>query len=272
VLLLHFAPLLVQTPAALLLLSIVGTLTAAIGMIAMWAQTNVKRTLAWSTVSQMGFMMVQFGLAAFPAAILHLVGHGCYKAWSFLRTGGLPLRTAPPPKLAPRAAVQLLFIGSLAAIPALALGSMLTGFNPLQSPGKLALTGIVALSLGQLWISFFQAPGVSRSHAALLSIAGTFGGALLACALYEGAALFFAPALGVLPIVDGPLAWLAAILPLVVCALLSVLYAVLPLLATSAAGRAFYVHALHGFYVGAIADRLVERVWGGTRIKEMEHA
>ena len=56
----------------------------------MWAQVKVKRTLAWSTVGQMGFMMVQCGLAAFPAAALHILGHGCYKAWSFLRAGGLP--------------------------------------------------------------------------------------------------------------------------------------------------------------------------------------
>ncbi len=36
----------------------------------MWAQVKIKRTLAWSTVSQMGFTMVQVGLAAFPAAVL----------------------------------------------------------------------------------------------------------------------------------------------------------------------------------------------------------
>jgi hypothetical protein len=158
VLLLHFAPLIVQSPLALLNLVVVGTLTAALGMLAMWAQTNVKRTLAWSTVGQMGFMMVQIGLAAFPAAILHLVGHGCYKAWAFLRTGDLPRRAAPAPKLAPGQAVLLAVIGTLAAVPALALASIITGFDPFQSPGKLALAAILALAIGQLWVACFQAP------------------------------------------------------------------------------------------------------------------
>jgi hypothetical protein len=42
---------------------------------------------------------------------------------------------------------------------------------------------------------------------------------------------------------------------------LSVVHAMLPTLANTPAGRIWYVHALHGFYFGALADRLVERVW-----------
>jgi len=265
VLLLHFAPLIVQSPLALLNLVVVGTLTAALGMLAMWAQTNVKRTLAWSTVGQMGFMMVQIGLAAFPAAILHLVGHGCYKAWSFLRTGDLPRRAAPAPKLAPGQAVLLAVIGTLAAVPALALASIITGFDPFQSSGKLALAAILALAIGQLWVACFQAP---RSPAAgplapaLAALAGTLAAAALAFGLYEGAAQFFAPVFGDLPAPAGPLAWIAAVIPVAVFLIMGIIYGLLPALGRTAAGRAFYVHALHGFYLGAIADRLVERVWG----------
>jgi len=272
VLLLHFAPLLVQSPAALFLLALVGTVTAALGMLAMWAQTNVKRSLAWSTVSQMGFMMVQIGLAAFPAAILHLVGHGCYKAWSFLRTGDLPRRGAPAPKLPPAAALRLALAGTLAALPALALAAAITGFDPFHSPGELALTGVVALSLGQLWLVFFQAPHRRPLVPALAALAATVGGALLALGLYHAAAGFYAPVLGGLPVPASPLAWAAAALPLVAFTVLAGLHALLPALGSTAAGRAFYVHALHGFYVGAIADRLVERVWGGAQKTGVEHA
>ena len=60
-LLLKFSPLLVHAPSALLVLVAVGTLTASLGAVAMWAQVKVKRTLAWSTVAQMGFMMIQCG-------------------------------------------------------------------------------------------------------------------------------------------------------------------------------------------------------------------
>lgn len=269
VLLLHFAALLAQVPSALFLLALVGTITAVLGMLAMWAQTNVKRVLAWSTVSQMGFMMVQLGLAAFPAAILHLVGHGCYKAWSFLRTGQLPPPAAPAPKLDPRRALRLAAIGTLAALPALALAASITGFDPLHSPGELALTGIVALSLGQFWVVVFQA---LQRFALAAALAATVGGAFLALGLYHAAAIFYAPVLGDLPVSAGPFAWVAAVVPMVAFGVLAVVHALLPILGTTARGRAFYVHALHGFYVGAIADRFVERVWGGSPIAEVDHA
>lgn len=265
VLLLHFAPLIVQSPLALLNLVVVGTLTAALGMLAMWAQTNVKRTLAWSTVGQMGFMMVQIGLAAFPAAILHLVGHGCYKAWSFLRTGDLPPSTASAPKLAPGQAVLLAVLGTLVAIPALALASMITGFDPFQSLGKLALSAILALAIGQLWVACFQAPRAPTAGLLVPTFSaagGTLAAALLAFGLYEGAAWFYAPVFGDLPVPVGPLAWIAALIPVAVFLILGMLYGLLPALGRTAAGRAFYVHALHGFYLGAIADRLVEQLWG----------
>jgi NAD(P)H-quinone oxidoreductase subunit 5 len=272
VLLLHFAPLLVRAPLALFLLALVGTITAALGMVAMWAQTNVKRTLAWSTVSQMGFMMVQLGLAAFPAAVLHLVGHGCYKAWAFLRTGGLPRPTAPAPRLAPPAALGLALLGTLAALPALGLAARATGFDPFHSPGELALSGIVALALGQVWLACFQAPRRSTLVAALAAVGATIGGAFLAGALYQGAAAFFAPIFGELPLPTGPLAWAAALLPVAVFTLLAALYALLPLVGRTPAGRVLYVHALHGFYIGTLADRLVERIWGGVQTTEVTHA
>lgn len=272
VLLLHFVPLLVQAPLALLTLVLAGTITATIGIIAMWAQTNVKRSLAWSTVSQMGFMMIQFGLAVFPAAVLHLVGHGCYKAWAFLRTGELPRRTAPAPKMAPGAALGLALVGTLVAIPALGLAATVVGFNLFQSPGKLALMSIVALALGQLWAIFFQTPRANPVLPVIAALAATVGGSFLAIGLYYGAELFFAPALGTLTLPLGPLAYIAALLPVVTFIVLTIIYTLLPAFSKSAAGRAFYVHALHGFYFGAIADRLVEQVWGGTKITGVKNA
>lgn len=275
VLLLHFAPLLIQVPLALFNLALVGTITAVLGMIAMWAQTNVKRTLAWSTVSQMGFMMVQFGLAAFPAATLHLVGHGCYKAWSFLRTGELPRNTVAAPKLNPSQAMGLALLGTLLAVPALALAAMVTGFNPFHSPGELALSAVVALAIGQMWVTFFQvprAPGSGNTAPTVAAISGTLAAAFIAFGLYKGAILFFEPVLGEVAVLSSPLAWAAAILPVAAFVILAGLYSLLPALGKTAAGRAFYVHALHGFYIGAIADRIVEQIWGDPAIKEVKNA
>ncbi len=273
VLLLRFAPLIITVPTALFMLAFVGTITAILGMLAMWAQTTVKRTLAWSTVSQMGFMMVQFGLAAFPAAILHLVGHGCYKAWSFLRAGDLPRQSSSAAPARPVRTMTLALIGTLVAVPALALAALVTGFDPLHSPGELTLTTIVALSIGQVWIACFNgAAGSSRMRNITTAGLATVVVSIIVFALYRGAGLFFAPVLGEMAVPTGPLAWAAAILPAVAFVTLALLYALLPLFARTAAGRAFYVHALHGFYFGAIADRLVDRIWNSFTARSAEHA
>lgn len=270
VLLLHFAPLLVRAPLALFLLVLVGTLTAVLGMLAMWAQTNVKRTLAWSTVSQMGFMMVQCGLGVFPAAVLHLLGHGLYKARAFLRTGELPPPAPPALKLAPGTALRLALLGTLAALPALALAAFVFGFDPLQEPGKLALLAISGLALGQGWVVCYQAaPAAGRHHILplLAALALTLGGAFLVVGLYQGAALFYAPVLGDLVQPQGWGAWLTAALPVAAMTILTVLYPVLPAWRTTPAGRAFAVHALHGFYLGIFADRIVARIWRESQRK-----
>jgi NAD(P)H-quinone oxidoreductase subunit 5 len=264
VLLLHFAPLLNREPAALIVLTLVGSLTTAVGVLAMWAQPADKRILAWSTVSQMGFMMVQLGLAMAPAALLHLLGHGAYKARAFLRASGVPPRLAPARPLAPWRALLLALAGSLASGWLLARGD---AFGTLvgSSPGKLALTAIIALSLGQLWPIIMQLPRRNP----MLPLIGiplvTIGGAWMTTALYAGAAAFFAPVLGAVPNHDAPWAWFNAAVPLVVTALLVVLHPFLGVIAAHPRGHALVVHARYGFYLGIIADRLVARIWPANR-------
>ena len=271
-LLLRFSPLLVQVPSALLVLAVVGTLTAALGAVAMWAQVKVKRTLAWSTVSQMGFMMVQCGVGAFGAAALHIVAHGFYKAWQFLRSGGLPagatVGVAAKGPASPGAALGLGLAGTAAGALAAWPAAWLTGFDPLHSPGELALSAVVALSAGQLWVALLGPRGAGGTGMRLLvTVAATVVGVVLAFALYHAAGLFLAPVLG-LPAATlgvtpaGPLAWVAAAVPVVAFTGLVVVHALLPAMGRTAAGRAFRVHALHGFYVGAAADRAVAAIYG----------
>jgi NAD(P)H-quinone oxidoreductase subunit 5 len=89
-LLLRLSPLLVARPAALDLALVAGGLTTALGCLVWWSQPDVKKSLAWSTVAQMGFLMVEIGLGLFHTALLHLLGHALYKAHAFLRSGTLP--------------------------------------------------------------------------------------------------------------------------------------------------------------------------------------
>ena len=261
-LLLRFAPVMVRVPEVLLLLSVVGTITFTVGMLAMWAQVKVKRTLAWSTVSQMGFMMVQCGLGAFPAAAVHIIGHGFYKAWSFLHTGDLPKPAAPAVSI--KRSLGFVLIGTGMAIPALVFASWLTGYSPQHSPGELALSAIVAISIGQLWVALLGSPSPNLSNGLKqISVATllTFIAAVIAFSIYRGASDFLFPVLGEIKPAAGSLTEIAALLPVIAIALLSVVHPLLPVLARTSTGRALYIHSIHGFYFGAIADRVVDAIW-----------
>ncbi len=86
-LIIRMSPLLSSVPLALGILTCFGSLTILFGLIMMWTQTSVKKSLAYSTISQMGFMMVQCGVGAFHMAVVHCIGHAFYKAYAFLSSG-----------------------------------------------------------------------------------------------------------------------------------------------------------------------------------------
>jgi len=86
-LLVRFAPLYLQSPFLLTFIAVIGFCTALLGTLWKLLQPDVKRMLACSTMSQMGFMFVQCGLGLFPAAVAHLVWHGMFKAYLFLSSG-----------------------------------------------------------------------------------------------------------------------------------------------------------------------------------------
>ena len=61
--------------------------TAVFAGVVSLTQSDIKKILAYSTMSQIGFMIMACGLGAFVVAIFHLLAHGCYKAFFFLSTG-----------------------------------------------------------------------------------------------------------------------------------------------------------------------------------------
>ena len=83
----RLAPLYGMAPTTLYLLFVVGSLTALIGAATMLAQPSIKRTLVYSTMGQMGYMVMECGLGAFALAIFHLCAHGLFKATLFLNSG-----------------------------------------------------------------------------------------------------------------------------------------------------------------------------------------
>jgi NAD(P)H-quinone oxidoreductase subunit 5 len=82
--LIRFAPLLESAPAARWLLVIFGLGSAMLAGLVMLTRISIKVRLAWSTVAQMGFMVLECGLGLYTLAALHLIGHSLYKAHAFL--------------------------------------------------------------------------------------------------------------------------------------------------------------------------------------------
>ncbi|HYN22892.1 MAG TPA: NADH-quinone oxidoreductase subunit L, partial [Thermoanaerobaculia bacterium] len=72
-----------------LLVAVVGALTAIFAASIGLAQTDIKKVLAYSTVSQLGYMFLAVGLGAYTAAIFHLMTHAFFKALLFLGSGSV---------------------------------------------------------------------------------------------------------------------------------------------------------------------------------------
>ncbi len=83
----RLAPLFGSSPTTLYVLFTIGALTALIGALTMLTQSSIKRTLVYSTMGQMGYMVMECGLGAFALAIFHLCAHGLFKATLFLNSG-----------------------------------------------------------------------------------------------------------------------------------------------------------------------------------------
>ena len=78
-----------RAPSALTVVAIIGTLTAIFAATIGIAQTDIKKVLAYSTVSQLGYMFMACGVGAFSAGIFHLMTHAFFKGLLFLAAGSV---------------------------------------------------------------------------------------------------------------------------------------------------------------------------------------
>jgi NADH-quinone oxidoreductase subunit L len=78
-----------MAPQAMLVVAVVGALTAFMAASIALVQNDIKRVLAYSTVSQLGYMILALGVGAFTAAIFHLMTHAFFKALLFLGSGSV---------------------------------------------------------------------------------------------------------------------------------------------------------------------------------------
>jgi len=263
-LLIRFAPLLLQCPVPLMVLAVVGVATALTGSLAMMTQTNIKRQLAYSTVAQMGFMMLECGLGAFGLALLHLVAHGLYKSHSFLSSGST-VKNAPIIQFR-RLYRHHHFAANWTALAATV--AMLGAGAWLTLHGKIAANQLPLLT----------AAGISWCLLVWRAVAGRYSqGAVMR---WTGGLAIIAAAYPLLASVSALLInsnqWVAGgntlsampaaswTLSLLISAILLVM-GVLQWQIISGSKphwmQSLYVHALNGFYIGIIANRITTWVW-----------
>ena len=85
----RFNPLYVLSPDAMIVVALVGAFTALFAATIGLAQNDIKRVLAYSTISQLGLMFMALGVGAFTAAIFHLATHAFFKGLLFLGSGSV---------------------------------------------------------------------------------------------------------------------------------------------------------------------------------------
>jgi len=257
-LLIRCSEILVHVPSVLTVLAVIGTLTAILGVLAMWAQTDIKKALAWSTVAQMGFMILECGLGAFAAALLHLLGHGCYKAHAFLRSGSVApaLMTAAPINTSAARAAGI-WVCALAIATALVwLAHRAMGGVPWAAPGGVLLSLVIVLAAAQLLIA--PVPG-----ARWRGLAGCAALIVVAIPGLHMVHLFLEPLLGKVADLTARGAAGTAIAVLIGAALigLATLGVLLPNLGRVRWAQALRIHASQGFYLGIHAERAVRSLW-----------
>src|SRR2546421_5160939 len=85
----RMSPLFEFSETALSFVTIIGATTALFMAVLGVVQTDIKRVIAYSTLSQLGYMTVALGVSAYPAAIFHLMTHAFFKALLFLAAGSV---------------------------------------------------------------------------------------------------------------------------------------------------------------------------------------
>ena len=257
-LLIRFADVMLLAPGVLAILVMIGGFTALFGGLVMLTQPAVKTSLAWSTVAQMGFMILECGLGLFPLALLHIVAHSLYKAHSFLASGGavdsIAANRRPGPVAIPMAgAVGRAFLLALAIYVAVGFGFSFQH----KSPQAIALGAILIFGVAYLLAQGLAdaAPRALTQRTIVYAVATSISYfALQVFAVWLTS--------GVLPAAPspGPLQWALIVLAVISFGLVAIVQAMFPLWAYHPAAEGLRVHLSNGFYANAVFDRLL-RGW-----------
>lgn len=249
------------SPGAMAALVVIGGFTALFGATVMLTQAAVKTALAWSTVAQMGFMLLQCGLGLWALALLHIVAHSLYKAHAFLSSGGAVAAVAQARRPGPVAvpglgAVVRAFLIAVVLYTAVAAAFTLVAGD--KSAQALALGLILVFG-----VAYLVAQGLADAAPAALTqrtAAAAAGAAVAYFAFHQLAFALWGGALPGVP-VAGALEWALIVLALGSFGLVAVAQALFPHWAHHPAAAGLRVHLANGLYLNALLDRLI----GGLR-------
>jgi NAD(P)H-quinone oxidoreductase subunit 5 len=266
-LVIRLSPLVSLSHIALDMLAIVGGITALLGVVVMMTQTSVKRSLAYSTVAQMGFMMLQCGLGAFSAALLHIVAHSLYKAHAFLSSGSV-LEAAASTRMKKAARTHAgstgpMVLAIVLAICLLAAAATLTGVWPHEKPGGLILGFVLTMSLMQLMWKAFQA-GTRSDGLRAFATAGVVAGCYYVA--YLGFDAMLSKSVSHSPII---LSWMDSVVMAILALSFFGVFLLQVVLNQNKNPRllnTIYVHASNGFYFDLAVHKLVRRLYGSTSV------
>lgn len=259
-LIIRLSPLVSLSSIAFSILAVVGTITALFAVTVMLTQTSVKRSLAYSTVAQMGFMMLQCGLGAFSAALLHIVAHSLYKAHAFLSSGTLVRAESIISGAASHAPARRML--HLLAAAAVSIGlcvaaGMWLSLNQ-ANHGGFVLGVVVAAAITHLLWRAFETDRLAVITRGLVM-------AVLVLVVYHAAFI------GVDQVLSSSVshagAWSPQLAPWLLITLsvgfVSAIALQLMILlgSQSAFMKAFYVHASQGFYIDIAAQRWTQALW-----------
>jgi len=259
-LIVRLSPLVTQSSTALNTLALLGAFTALFASVIMMTQTSIKKSLAWSTVAQMGFMMLQCGLGAFALAMMHIVAHSLYKAHAFLSSGSVVnLAKSSWTPVGRPAAHPLVVLGSLAVSIAVGLGiAMALGVSLQSDPGHTLLIAVFIMAMAHLLWTLWSS---SMRQRLILRGIGLVAVATVACfALHAGFEHLLAASVpAYAPLRSGVEHAVMCVIALLFLAVL-VFQSQLPAWASRPAFARLYVHASNGFYLGTLFNRITQKL------------
>lgn len=251
-LLIRFADVVTTSPGIMAALVALGGLTALVAGLVMLTQSAVKTALAWSTIAQMGFMIMQCGLGLFAFALLHIVAHSLYKAHAFLASGSAVENVAAARRPGPVAVPSLKAVG-LAFLAAIAVFAVVAGLLAAWAKPPQAVALGLILVLG---VAYMFAQGLADAAPAALTRRTAFYAGTMTLAyflLQDVATRITAEAVPPVP-EAGALEWVLIVVALASFGMVAFAQALFPLWSTHPAVAGLRVHLQNGLYLDLLFD------------------